>query len=104
MWWPLRLRRLQVILTPVVLAVGLLLVVPLLLLVREQRRRDTQQRKTALVASRFVGRVHTDRGLGTHADPQQCREPSKSAGTAGRLPLPRVGRSAGARQIAARAF
>ena len=42
----------------------------------EQRRRVRQQRKAALVASRFVRGVHARRGAGTHADPRERREAS----------------------------
>ena len=45
----------------------------------EQQRRVRKQRKTTLVASRFAGGLHAYRGAGTHAGPQQRREPSETA-------------------------
>lgn len=45
---------------------------PVLLLVGEKRRRVRQQRKAALVASRFVCLIHTGPSAVTDASPQ-CR-------------------------------
>jgi len=74
MWWPLwPLQQLQVVLVPVLLLVGEQRGRP------EQRRRIRQQRKAEMVASWFVLGLHACRGAGTHAGPQQRREPSEAA-------------------------
>ena len=65
MSWPL-----QVVLVPFLLPVGEQRGWP------EQRRRVGQQRKAALVASRFVRGVHACRGAGAHAGPRKRREAS----------------------------
>src|ERR1700730_16946067 len=73
--WPLwRLQQLQLVLAPVLL-------LPVLLLGEQrgrpkQRRWVWQPRKGEMVATRFVGNVHANRGAGAHAGPRERREAS----------------------------
>src|SRR5438876_3007341 len=78
MRWPLqRLRRLRVVLVPVLLPAAEQRRRP------EQCRRVRQQRKAELVASRFVRGVHACRGSGTYAGPPQRRETERPCLTFG---------------------